>query len=97
LVLIRRRRGRSAFFSNTVNFSMASARFIAWVRWTRDSTTRLPMASSRDDSCEKIRLFTCSGNEQDATGNRSRTAVATLFTFCPPGPLLPANNSAAIS
>src|SRR5262245_37641483 len=45
-----------------------------------------PSAASRCPARSRSRIFTSSANADAATSKRSSTAVATLFTFWPPGP-----------
>src|SRR3972149_11906528 len=67
--------------------SLASRRLPSWVRWRRASIRRTPSLLARLPANRSSRALTASGNEREArTSKRSRTAVATLLTFWPPGP-----------
>ena len=57
------------------------------VRNRRASIISMPSSVIRLPASEMRRFRTSSGRERElATSKRSCTAVATLLTFCPPGP-----------
>ena len=63
------------------------ARFRAWLRVSETWITTVPSRVQRRPAMCLSRRFADSGNEGErAASKRSSTAVATLFTFCPPGP-----------
>jgi hypothetical protein len=81
--------GFSAVLNISVNRSIAFSRLCHWLRDSSTTTRRipsLPMRDFRDDNifcfCALLRFEHCS------TSNSNSTRVATLLTFCPPGPLL---------
>ncbi len=72
---------------NSTSRSVASSRFRPWVRNRRASIISMPSSVTRLPASEMRRFRTSSGRERElATSKRSCTAVATLLTFCPPGP-----------
>jgi hypothetical protein len=86
LVAMRGTGGSAARWINRISISSAACRFRSCVRkrcavnsTSPRSVTRLP-ANARSRSC------TACGSPDTAGSNRSCTAVATLLTFCPPGP-----------
>ncbi len=72
---------------NSTSRSVAFSRFRPWVRNRRASIISMPSAVIRLPASEVRRIRTSSGKDGElATSKRSCTAVATLLTFCPPGP-----------
>ena len=77
----------AAFRMRATRRSMASWRFISWVRNRRAPIMSDPSAAIRLPAREISRSRTYSGRDGDLrTSKRSCAAVATLLTFCPPGP-----------
>lgn len=67
----------------------ASSRLEAWVRCFCETTLRTPDLLSRVGSWFLTICFCRSERPGElSTSNQSVTLVLTLFTFCPPGPLL---------
>ena len=67
--------------------SSASARFRSCVRKRSAKITTTPSLVSRAPASLSSRVRTASGSEGERRASkRSCTAVATLLTFCPPGP-----------
>ena len=67
--------------------SRASARLRAWVRWRCAMMTRTPSRVSRVPASRSSRARVSADNDgEPRTSKRSCTAVASLLTFCPPGP-----------
>ena len=86
-VLRRRLGGTAARRIRSARRSRASSRFCAWVRCRRASITTTPSAVTRLPANASSRSRTSGASAADRfASNRSCTAVATLFTFCPPGP-----------
>ena len=87
-LVARRRRGvGQAFAIHAIRRATASSRFRSCVRKRRASIRRTPSSVSRLDAIRSSRSLTSGDStEEFRTSKRSRTAVATLFTFCPPGP-----------
>lgn len=76
-----------AFFTSSRNLRMASSRFCSCVRYLCASITRIPPCVMRFPAIWISRVFASSRRKSDRrTSKRSCTAVATLLTFCPPGP-----------
>lgn len=91
---VRRRRGRmrSAFWSRSTKRSTARHRFCHWLRDSCTWSRRTPSESMRPFSADRTSIFWSSLSDGEAaTSNRSSTRVASLFTFCPPGPPLREN------
>jgi hypothetical protein len=79
--------GTDARWISSINRPSASWRFRSWVRWRWAVITRTPSRVSRLPASRSSRARTAAGNDGEwRTSKRSRTAVATLLTFCPPGP-----------
>ena len=87
-LVLRRNFGLSAALRiNSTSRSVASSRFRPWVRYRRELIISMPSSVIRLPASEMSRIRTSSGKERElATSKRSCTAVATLLTFCPPGP-----------
>ena len=86
-VLRRRLGGIAARRIKSARRSRASSRFCACVRCRRASITITPSAVTRLPASASSRSRTSGASAADRlASNRSCTAVATLFTFCPPGP-----------
>ena len=83
---------RSVSFRSWANLSIAAWRFAGWVRCSWDMMRRAPSLQILFRRRFWIRSF-CSVERsgQLATSNKSVTRVLSLFTFCPPGPLLREN------
>ena len=78
---------RVALRINSTSRSVASSRLRPWVRNRRASIISMPSSVIRLPASEMRRFRTSSGRERElATSKRSCTVVATLLTFCPPGP-----------
>jgi len=71
----------------------AAARFCACVRCSRLSSTSTPAVVIRPPAIALRRDLTYGGSDEAPTLKRNSTAVATLFTFCPPGPDARTNRS----
>ena len=79
---------------NATSLFRASCRFRSCVRNLRASITRTPFSVILLPPRRSRRSRTSSGSVGDlTTSKRSFTAVATLFTFCPPGPEERTNSS----
>lgn len=77
----------AALWIRSISRCNASSRFLPWVRNRFAVIISSPSSVIRFPANLINRSFTSSGNEGECrTSNRSCTAVATLFTFCPPGP-----------
>ena len=83
----------AAFRSSSTNLCIASSRFFSCVRNFLASMTSMPSFVTRFPAIDTNRFFTSSGKGAARTSNRSWTAVATLLTFCPPGPEARTNSS----
>ena len=93
-VLRRRLGGTAARRIKSARRSRASSRFCAWVRCRRASITTTPSVVTRLPASASSRSRTSGASAADRfASNRSCTAVATLFTFCPPGPDARTNRS----
>ena len=76
----------------------ASRRLASRVRKRRAVMIKAPPAVTRAPRLLSNRSRTSGGRAgEPATSKRSCTAVATLFTFCPPGPRLRMKRSASSS
>lgn len=83
----RRLRGRRLACSRSaLSRARAALRFWAWVRCSRASMSSTPSVVMRLPASACSRCLTPSLSGAAATSSRSWTAVATLLTFCPPGP-----------
>src|SRR5690606_28126647 len=72
---------------NAASRSRASWRLRSWVRKRWALSTSTPSSVRRRSRLASRRSRTASGSDGElATSKRSSTAVATLLTFCPPGP-----------
>src|SRR5215211_4127827 len=85
-VFVRAFGGISALRTASTNRWIASWRFCSWVRNRFASINRTPSLLMRLPASWTRRALTSSGSEEARTSNRNCTAVATLLTFCPPGP-----------
>ena len=71
----------------SASLERAMVRFLAWLRVSETWITTVPSRVQRWPAMCLSRRFAASVNEGErAAAKRSSTAVATLFTFCPPGP-----------
>ena len=86
LVFLRGFGGINDFRTSSTNLRRASSRFCSWVRKRRASISSSPSEVARFPARASSRVLASSGSEEACTSNRNCTAVATLFTFCPPGP-----------
>jgi len=77
--------------------SLAAARFCACVRCSRLSIKSTPPEVILLPASAINRALTSSSSGDAPTSNRSSTAVATLLTFCPPGPDERTNRSSSSS
>ena len=72
---------------SAISRERASRRLASWVRKRRAVITSSPSAVILDPAARSRRSRTSGGSARErAAWKRSWTAVATLFTFCPPGP-----------
>ena len=86
-VFLRGLTGAAAFSSHWTRRSLASWRFRSRVRKRLASMTSTPSPVTRFPASRISRSRTPSGRDRELrTSKRSWTAVATLLTFCPPGP-----------
>src|SRR5688572_29925629 len=76
----------SACSISSARRARASSRFISWVRKRRAAMTISPFAVIRLPASALSRWNTAGSRRSANTSSRSCTAVATLLTFCPPGP-----------
>ncbi len=78
---------RKAAATSSTSRASAASRFRNWLRFSAATTRSRPSASSRAASFSAIRAF-CSGvgAAEAAKSHASSTRLATLLTFCPPGP-----------
>src|SRR5512146_499676 len=86
-VFLRGSTGSAAFVTQRIRRSRASLRFCSCVRNRPASMTSTPSRVTRFPAIRINRSRTSPGRERERrTSNRSWTVVATLLTFCPPGP-----------
>ena len=78
--------GSSARRISRISVSIAAARLRSCVRWRCAVITSSPVWVRRFPASRARRVHTSSGNPDAARTRRSCTALATLLTFCPPGP-----------
>ena len=87
LVARRRSGGCAARRIRSKSRASASSRLRACARWRCAVMTMTPSRVRRDPARRSSRPRTSCGSEGDRRASkRSCTALATLFTFCPPGP-----------
>lgn len=87
-VAVRCSTGRDAASTSRRKRSSAAARFASCVRPLRASMRRTPSDVMRRPASSRNCSFTARGSVSElATSRRRRTAVETLLTFCPPGPV----------
>lgn len=72
---------------SSASLARAMTRFRAWLRVSETWITIAPSCVQRRPAMCLSRRFADSGREGERPASkRNSTAVATLFTFCPPGP-----------
>jgi hypothetical protein len=76
----------AALWTSATSRARAASRFSIWVRYSRLSMISTPSVVIRLPARVVSRSFTAVGKDEAPTSKRSSTAVATLLTFCPPGP-----------
>lgn len=86
LVFVRRFGFWKARWSRSTKRFKASSRFCSCVRYFFASISNSPSVVILLPATCLNRALTSSGRDELFTPNRNCTAVATLFTFCPPGP-----------
>ena len=78
-----------AAVNNFCRRSIAAVLFAICVRWRCEMTLIVPCLLMREESCFDMRFFCVSERLGEFTRSKMSVAfVLTLFTFCPPGPLL---------
>ena len=75
-----------AFFTNATSRRIASSRFCSCVRNCLASMSKISSSVTRFPASRIKRDLTSSFKDEARTSNRNCAAVATLLTFCPPGP-----------
>lgn len=86
-VRLRTTGGTRAFWIKESSLFSASWRFCSWVRYRPASIIRIPSSVTFFPAILISRAFTSALRDGELrTSNLSWTVVATLFTFCPPGP-----------
>ncbi len=85
-VAIRRTGGSAARSINWISVSSAARRFLSWVRNRRAVISTSPCWVVRRPAIVRNRSCMSCGSPDAVGSNRNCTAVATLLTFCPPGP-----------
>jgi len=79
----------SAALNSSTSRSLTAVRFAFCVRYRCETTRITPSLLARVLSRSSIRVFWLSEKlSHPATSKKSVIRVLTLFTFCPPGPLL---------
>src|ERR1700730_805028 len=86
----------AARWINAIRRSSASWRLRSCVRWRCALITSTPSRVNRRPASRSSRVRPCAGRlGEGSTSKRSCTAVASLLTFCPPGPEARMNRSSS--
>ena len=78
--------GSAARWISPISTSSAACRLRSWVRNRCAVISTSPCWVTRRPASARRRVCISAGSPDNAGSNRNCTAVATLLTFCPPGP-----------